>query len=264
MTYAVIYGNYFPREVDTYWETKEKAVERMEYLNDNDPLKSRMWEIEETSSGDSDRLASLPATEKCECIFWARKFDDKRPHHERCPASPESAGRNAAILAIAKAESNVVRPPTPEPAESELTGDQLRNMTHREFEEKYLGYDTREPAESEGKSCPGCGTPEGQQHGIVCPVMLSAPQDENPATEEDAKAFADDRMAAIEDWEPDDIIEIMALFASQYAAKAVEKAIAEFVGAYNELIMAVGNKYPNETRHETALRYSKRRGYVLR
>ena len=24
---------------------------------------------------------------------------------------------------------------------------------------------------------------------------------------------------------------------------------------YNELIMAVGNKYPNESRHETALRY---------
>lgn len=24
---------------------------------------------------------------------------------------------------------------------------------------------------------------------------------------------------------------------------------------YEELIMAVGNKYPNETRHETALRY---------
>lgn len=24
---------------------------------------------------------------------------------------------------------------------------------------------------------------------------------------------------------------------------------------YNELIMSVGNKYPNETRHQTALRY---------
>lgn len=28
---------------------------------------------------------------------------------------------------------------------------------------------------------------------------------------------------------------------------------------YNELIMAVGNKYPNETRHETALRYIQER-----
>ena len=30
---------------------------------------------------------------------------------------------------------------------------------------------------------------------------------------------------------------------------------AECVEKYNELIMAVGMKYPNETRHETALRY---------
>lgn len=27
---------------------------------------------------------------------------------------------------------------------------------------------------------------------------------------------------------------------------------------YNELIFAVGNKYPNETRHETALKYIRR------
>lgn len=26
------------------------------------------------------------------------------------------------------------------------------------------------PAESEGKPCNGCGTPEGQPHGVVCPV----------------------------------------------------------------------------------------------
>ena len=31
---------------------------------------------------------------------------------------------------------------------------------------------------------------------------------------------------------------------------------------YNELIMAVGNKYPGESRHETALRYIKRAEHV--
>lgn len=33
------------------------------------------------------------------------------------------------------------------------------------------------------------------------------------------------------------------------------EAIKEDVDPYQELLMAVGNKYPNETRHQTALRY---------
>jgi len=33
------------------------------------------------------------------------------------------------------------------------------------------------------------------------------------------------------------------------------KNIDETIKKYNELIYAVGNKYPNESRHETALRY---------
>ena len=32
---------------------------------------------------------------------------------------------------------------------------------------------------------------------------------------------------------------------------------------YNELIMAVSNKYPDETRHETALRYIRERNHEL-
>lgn len=34
---------------------------------------------------------------------------------------------------------------------------------------------------------------------------------------------------------------------------------AELERKYNELIMAVGNKYPGETRHQTALRYIQER-----
>ncbi len=46
-TYAVIYGNYFPREVDSYWNTKEEAEAQANKLNDEDKLNSRMWEVEE-------------------------------------------------------------------------------------------------------------------------------------------------------------------------------------------------------------------------
>ncbi len=40
--------------------------------------------------------------------------------------------------------------------------------------------------------------------------------------------------------------------------KALRAALAapdEVAAKYNELLMAVGKKYPSETRHETALRY---------
>lgn len=36
---------------------------------------------------------------------------------------------------------------------------------------------------------------------------------------------------------------------------AKDKRISELVDSYNELIMAVAKKYPDETRHQTALRY---------
>jgi hypothetical protein len=39
------------------------------------------------------------------------------------------------------------------------------------------------------------------------------------------------------------------------ARKAGEEMVAELQRKYNELIFAVGNKHPGETRHETALRY---------
>jgi Ser-tRNA(Ala) deacylase AlaX len=45
--WSVIYSNYFPREVDSYWATKEEAEAQMNKLNDEDTTKSRMWEIEE-------------------------------------------------------------------------------------------------------------------------------------------------------------------------------------------------------------------------
>jgi hypothetical protein len=37
--------------------------------------------------------------------------------------------------------------------------------------------------------------------------------------------------------------------------QATIEAQAAEIAKYNELLFAVGNKYPNETRHETALRY---------
>lgn len=43
-----------------------------------------------------------------------------------------------------------------------------------------------------------------------------------------------------------------------YARQAQEKH-AELQRKYDELIYAVGNKYPGETRHETALRYIRER-----
>lgn len=39
----------------------------------------------------------------------------------------------------------------------------------------------------------------------------------------------------------------------------IERELAEAKRNYMELIMAVGNVYPNETRHQTALRYIKER-----
>lgn len=45
--FAVIYGNYFPRETDSVWATKEQAEKRADQLNDEDELGSRMWTVEE-------------------------------------------------------------------------------------------------------------------------------------------------------------------------------------------------------------------------
>jgi hypothetical protein len=56
--YAVIYSNYYPREVDSYWDTKEEAIAQRDKLNDEDKLASRMWEIEEVVIG-----ADHPAAE---------------------------------------------------------------------------------------------------------------------------------------------------------------------------------------------------------
>ena len=47
--FAVIYGNYYPREVDSYWATKEEAEAEVERLNDEmrvGGLGSGMWEVE--------------------------------------------------------------------------------------------------------------------------------------------------------------------------------------------------------------------------
>jgi len=43
--------------------------------------------------------------------------------------------------------------------------------------------------------------------------------------------------------------------AKAHIASQVSSAVVEAREPYNELIMAVGNKYAGETRHETALRY---------
>jgi hypothetical protein len=40
-----------------------------------------------------------------------------------------------------------------------------------------------------------------------------------------------------------------------WRSTVIKTACPKLQKKYNELIMAVGNKYPNETRHETALRY---------
>jgi hypothetical protein len=40
--YSVIYGNYFPREVDSVWTTRKAAQDRAEELGG-------MWEVEETN-----------------------------------------------------------------------------------------------------------------------------------------------------------------------------------------------------------------------
>lgn len=47
--WAVIYGNYFPREVDSYWATKEEATAQRDKLNDEDRKFGGMWEIEEVA-----------------------------------------------------------------------------------------------------------------------------------------------------------------------------------------------------------------------
>ena len=48
--WAVIYGNYFPREVDSYWDTEEDAQAQAYKLSDEQRaagLGSGMWEVEE-------------------------------------------------------------------------------------------------------------------------------------------------------------------------------------------------------------------------
>ena len=45
----------------------------------------------------------------------------------------------------------------------------------------------------------------------------------------------------------------------QHLAEELERELAEAKRNYMELIMSVGNKYPNETRHETAKRYIQER-----
>lgn len=42
--YGVVYGNYFPREVESTWNTKEEAEHRADELNEEG---SGMWEVEE-------------------------------------------------------------------------------------------------------------------------------------------------------------------------------------------------------------------------
>jgi hypothetical protein len=52
--WTVIYGNYYPREVDSYWATKEEAQVQADKLRDEmmaAGLGSGMWEIEEIQVG---------------------------------------------------------------------------------------------------------------------------------------------------------------------------------------------------------------------
>ena len=44
-------------------------------------------------------------------------------------------------------------------------------------------------------------------------------------------------------------------YASADSAEKVLKRLEDLREKYNELLYAVGNKYPDETRHQTALRY---------
>ncbi len=55
--WQVIYSNYFPREVESYWATKEEAEAQRDKLNDEDPLGSSMWEME----------CQQHCTDKCGC-----------------------------------------------------------------------------------------------------------------------------------------------------------------------------------------------------
>ena len=59
--YRVIYGNYFPREVESSWETEEEAEARRDFLNENirsDCGESGMWEVEAFNiSTDGDKVS---------------------------------------------------------------------------------------------------------------------------------------------------------------------------------------------------------------
>ena len=52
-------------------------------------------------------------------------------------------------------------------------------------------------------------------------------------------------MESIQDW----------VYCAKHAEEVLE--LLKFKKLYHELLLAVGNVYPNETRHETALRYIK-------
>lgn len=43
--WTVHYGNYFPREVESCWNTKEEAEKRVEELEEENPADS-MWRVE--------------------------------------------------------------------------------------------------------------------------------------------------------------------------------------------------------------------------
>lgn len=46
--WTVHYGNYFPREIDSYWDSEAEANVRCELLNIEDATGAKMWQVEST------------------------------------------------------------------------------------------------------------------------------------------------------------------------------------------------------------------------
>jgi len=80
---------------------------------------------------------------------------------------------------------------------------------------------------------------------------------------DEGKGEVEDKVSIIRGW----CIKYDALICSENTEERFTKLTNELAQAlskpvklpeeYNELILAIGNKYPNETRHQTALRYIK-------
>ena len=81
--WCVIYGNYFPREIDSIWATREDALARAEELNNDDfAWEVVEWEVQSRNlTPHAADGASMPANDSvsCQCGLCASENSTLEP-----------------------------------------------------------------------------------------------------------------------------------------------------------------------------------------